>query len=322
MGALVDGVWRDEEHWTHRSDGRFVRQDSRFRERITADGSSGFRAEPGRYHLFVSLACPWAHRTLIFRKIKGLEETIDVSIVHWHMGADGWTFELGRGATGDTLLESTHLRDIYTHASPTYTGRVTVPILWDRQRATIVNNESAEIIRMLNSEFDTWARADVDFYPEALRDEIDAVNAPIYDHVNNGVYKCGFARSQEAYDSAVTRLFATLDALDERLATQRYLCGNVITEADWRLFTTLVRFDVVYHTHFKCNVRRIVDYDRLWGYVRELYQVAGVAETVDMHHIRHHYYGSHETLNPARIVAAGPTLDFDAPHGRDAVGAR
>lgn len=322
MGLLVDGVWQDRRYDTKASGGRFQRKESAFRNWITADGSAGpsgeagFQAAAGRYHLYVSLACPWAHRTLILRKLKGLEEIIPVSVVHWHMGAEGWTFEEGRGATGDPLNGTSHLHQIYTKADPHYTGRVTVPVLWDKERQTIVSNESAEIIRMFNSAFDGLTGSTLDLYPEALREEIDAVNRPIYDSVNNGVYKCGFATTQEAYEEAFDALFETLDDLEERLSRQRYLAGARITEADWRLFTTLVRFDPVYHGHFKCNRRRLADYPNLWDYTRELYQVPGVAETVDLHHIQHHYYGSHESINPTRIVPKGPAIDFTQPHDR------
>ncbi len=323
MGLLVDGVWQDRWYDTKSSGGRFKRKASAFRNWVTADGAAGpsgeggFKAEAGRYHLYVSLACPWAHRTLIFRKLKGLEEIIPVSVVHWFMGEEGWTFEPGPGATGDAVNGATRMHQVYTKADPTYTGRVTVPVLWDKERQTIVSNESSEIIRMFNSAFDGLTGSTLDFYPEALREEIDAINQPIYDTVNNGVYKCGFATSQEAYEEAFDALFATLDDLEERLSRQRYLAGDRITEADWRLFTTLLRFDPVYHGHFKCNRQRISDYPNLWNYTRELYQVPGVAETVDLHHIKHHYYASHETINPTRIVPKGPAIDFALPHDRD-----
>ncbi len=319
MGKLVEGIWRDEWYDTKRSGGRFQRSDSAFRDWVTADGSSGFKAEPGRYHLYVSLACPWAHRTLIFRKLKRLEEVISVDVVHWHMAENGWTFgnEDGDDAvTGDRILGKDFLHQVYTTAKADYTGRVTVPVLWDKRENTIVSNESAEIIRMLNGAFDEWGDAEVDFYPKALRSEIEAVNEPIYHRVNNGVYKAGFATTQSAYDQAFAELFETLDELEARLGRQRYLAGEVITEADWRLFTTLLRFDPVYHGHFKCNLRRLVDYPNLWGYTRELYQVPGVAETVNLHHIKQHYYASHRSVNPTGIVPRGPEIDFSAPHGR------
>jgi glutathionyl-hydroquinone reductase len=322
MGLLVEGIWRDQWYDTKSTGGRFVRQDSAFRNWITPDGSpgptgdGGFEAEPGRYHLYVSLACPWAHRTLIFRRLKGLEDAIGVSVVHWHMGDHGWELREAPGATGDRLYGSRYLYEIYARAKPDYTGRVTVPVLWDKRRQTIVNNESSEIIRMLNSAFDRIDAKGGDFYPAPLRAEIDRINAKVYDNVNNGVYKSGFATSQQAYDEAVSALFETLDELEERLARQRYLAGDRITEADWRLFTTLARFDAVYVGHFKCNLKRLVDYPNLWAYARELYQHPGVAETVNFQHIKHHYYGSHRTVNPTGIVPKGPIIDWDEPHGR------
>ena len=316
MGLLVEGQWQDKWYDTRKSGGRFQRQDSAFRSWVTADGSSGFKAEPGRYHLYVSLACPWAHRTLIVRALKRLEDAISVSVVHWHMGENGWEFREGPGATGDALHGARYLHEIYTRAKPDYTGRVTVPVLWDKQTGTIVNNESSEIIRMLNREFDAWAKPMPDLYPEDLRAEIDAINETVYATVNNGVYRAGFATTQEAYEEAVDTLFDSLDDLEERLSRRRYLAGDRITEADWRLFTTLVRFDPVYVGHFKCNKRRLADYPNLWAYTRELYQVPGVAETVDLHHIKHHYYGSHKTINPTGIVPKGPEIDFSAPHDR------
>ena len=319
MGKLVDGVWRDEWYDTKKSGGRFKRSDSAFRDWVTADGSSGFAAAPGRYHLYVSLACPWAHRTLIFRKLKRLEAVVSVDVVHWHMAENGWSFvnEDGDDAvTGDRVLGKDFLHQVYTTARPDYTGRVTVPVLWDKEKNTIVSNESAEIVRMLNGAFDAWGDAGLDLYPEALRAEIDAVNEPIYHRVNNGVYKAGFATSQAAYDQAFAELFETLDELEARLGRQRYLAGAAITEADWRLFTTLLRFDAVYHGHFKCNRRRLVDYPALWAYTRELYQVPGVAETVNLHHIKQHYYASHRGVNPTGIVPRGPEIDFTTPHGR------
>lgn len=326
MGLLIDGTWHDEWYDTSSSGGRFERQDSAFRNWVTADGSpgpsgeGGFAAEAGRYHLYVSLACPWAHRTLIFRKLKGLEEAIGVSVVHWHMAAHGWELresdEAGGGATGDRLYGLDYLWQLYVKAKPDYTGRVTVPTLWDRQRETIVTNESAEIIRMLNSAFDEVGAAEGDYYPQALREEVDRINARVYDTVNNGVYKAGFATTQAAYEQAVLPLFETLAWLDGLLAERRYLAGDRITEADWRLFTTLLRFDPVYHGHFKCNLKRLVDFPNLWPYARELYQQPGVAETVDLFHIKHHYYGSHGSVNPTGIVPLGPEIDFAEPHGR------
>jgi putative glutathione S-transferase len=323
MGLLVDGRWTDRWYDTTASGGRFLRQASAFRNWITPDGTpgptgeGGFRAEPGRYHLYVSLACPWAHRTLIFRALKGLETAISVSVVHWYMGKQGWTFEEGPGVVPDPILGAQRLCEVYLRSNPTYTGRVTVPVLWDKQRNAIVSNESAEIIRMLNSAFDHSGAAPGDFYPAELRDPIDAFNARIYATVNNGVYKAGFATTQAAYEEAVRPLFSTLDLLEDRLAAHRYLCGGRLTEADWRLFTTLVRFDSVYVGHFKCNLRRIVDYPNLWGFTRELYQYPGVAETTNFTHIKRHYFQSHDSINPTRIVPVGPDLDFLAPHGRE-----
>ncbi len=323
MGLLVDGKWQDKWYDTRKSGGRFERSASQFRNWVSSDGSpgpsgsGGFKAEPGRYHLYVSLACPWAHRTLIFRKLKGLEAMIDVSVVHWHMAGEGWTFETGAAATGDRLYGLERLHELYTRAKPDYSGRVTVPVLWDKQQATVASNESAEIIRMFNAAFDDVGAAPGDYYPKELRPEIDAVNARIYDTVNNGVYKAGFATTQEAYEEAVTELFASLDWLEERLSGQRYLVGDRLTEADWRLFTTLIRFDPVYVGHFKCNLRRLVDYPALWAYTRELYQQPGIAETVDFHHIKQHYYGSHGTINPGGVVPLGPLIDYREPHGRE-----
>ena len=327
MGLLVDGKWHDRWYDTKASGGRFVRSDSQFRNWITADGSpgptgeGGFRAEPGRYHLYVSLACPWAHRTLIFRKLKGLERLIDVSVVHWHMGEHGWTFERDEAASGDRVHGLDYLHEVYTRAVPDYSGRVTVPALFDKERQTIVSNESSEIIRMLNSAFDGIGAVPGDYYPTRLRRVIDEVNERVYDTVNNGVYKAGFATTQEAYEEAVTALFASLDWLEDRLQQQRYLVGERVTEADWRLFTTLLRFDPVYVGHFKCNLRRLVDYPGLWAYVRELFQWPGVRETVNMKHIKHHYYGSHGTINPTGIVPLGPVIDYEAPHDRDRLAA-
>ena len=322
MGHLVDGQWHDEWYDTAKTGGKFVRDTAKFRNWITADGSagpsgeSGFRAESGRYHLYVSLACPWAHRTLIFRALKGLTEHIGVSVVHPDMLSEGWELRTDYpGATGDTLYGLPFARDLYIKANPTVSGRVTVPILWDRTRETIVSNESSEIIRMFNTAFDSITGNSDDYWPEDLRDAIDPVNARIYDTLNNGVYKAGFATSQSAYDAAIGPLFDTLDWLNERLSQNRYLMGDRLTEADWRLFTTLIRFDAVYHTHFKCNRARIVDYPDLWGYLRELYQWPGVADTVNFDHITRHYYYSHDTINPHRIIPTGPVLDLTAAHG-------
>jgi putative glutathione S-transferase len=320
---LVEGRWQDKWYDTDKSGGRFERSESQFRNWITADGSpgprgeGGFPAEPGRYHLYVSLACPWAHRTLIFRAIKRLAGRIDVSVVHWHMGELGWTFASAPGATGDRLYGLDYLHQLYTKADPVYSGRVTVPVLWDRQRETIVNNESAEIIRMLNSAFDGIGAAEGDYYPPELHQEIDALNERIYGTVNNGVYRAGFATTQGAYEEAFEALFESLDWLEERLSRQRYLTGERVTEADWRLLTTLFRFDPVYVGHFKCNKRRLVDYPALWRFTRELYAWPGVAETVDLEHIKGHYYTSHPTINPSRIVPKGPEIDYAAPAGRE-----
>ncbi|MEN8893757.1 glutathione S-transferase family protein [Planktotalea arctica] len=323
MGLLVDGVWKDQWYDTKSSGGAFKRSTAKFRNWITADGSAGpsgaggFAAQSGRYHLYVSYACPWAHRTLIFRALKGLTEHITISAVHPDMLSQGWTFETdAHGASGDTLYGLPFARDIYTKADPTISGRVTVPILWDKQRETIVSNESSEIIRMFNSAFDGIMGNTDDYWPEEMRADIEEVNARIYDTINNGVYKAGFATTQAAYDAAITPLFDSLDWLEARLAEQRYLMGDRMSEADWRLFTTLVRFDPVYHLHFKCNRSRIVDYPNLWAYTRDLFQVPGVEETVNMHHIVRHYHYSHDTINPNRIIPINPELDFAQPHGR------
>ena len=316
MGTMIDGEWHKEDNRTE-SDGRFVRATTSFRDAVTADGSSGFKAEPGRYHLYVSHACPWAHRTMIVRALRGLEDVISVSVVDPYMGEDGWHFSDGPGCIPDSVNGTRFLREVYKLARDDYTGRISVPVLWDRRERTIVNNESAEIIRMLNTAFNGWGDGEPDLYPAALRDEIDAVNEPIYENINNGVYKTGFSRSQAAYEDAFDALFATLDDLEERLGAQRYLAGASITEADWRFFPTLVRFDAVYVGHFKCNKRRIEDYPNLSNYLRELYQYPGVADTVNMAHIKGHYYGSHVSVNPSRIVPKGPVLDFTRPHDRD-----
>ena len=320
MGLLVNGEWKDRWYDTDETGGTFERDTSRFRSWVTPDGApgpsgeGGFAAASGRYHLYVSLACPWAHRTLILRALKGLEPHIGVSVVHPDMMSDGWELRDDHpGATGDRLMGLRYLRDVYLRADPNCSGRVTVPVLWDAERGTIVSNESAEIVRMLNSAFDAITGDDQDFRPEPLRDEIEAVNGPVYDHVNNGVYKAGFATTQEAYDAAVRPLFDTLGDLDRRLAARTFLVGDAPTEADWRLFTTLVRFDAVYHGHFKCNRRRIVDYANLWPYARRLYQWPGVAGTVGFDHITRHYHFSHETVNPHRIVPIGPDVDWEEP---------
>ena len=322
MGLLVNGEWKDQWYSTKETGGKFVRMDAGFRNWITADGSAGptgdggYKAEAGRYHLYISHACPWANRTAIFRNLKGLQDAIDVSVVHHFMGSDGWTFEKEEGADGDTLQGFPFMRDVYTAAKPDYSGRVTVPVLWDKETSTIVSNESSEIIRMFNSAFDAIADTSHDYYPEALRPQIDEINERVYHTLNNGVYKCGFATTQEAYEEAFGPLFDTLDWLEDILSKNRYLVGDVVTEADWRLFTTLVRFDPVYVGHFKCNKKRIRDYENLWNYTLELYQWPGVAETVNHRHIKAHYYASHETINPTRIVPKGPEIDFSAPHNR------
>ena len=322
MGLLVDGQWQDKWYDTEASGGRFVREDAGFRNWVTADGSAGptgvggFKAEANRYHLYVSLACPWAHRTTIYRKLKGLEDMISLSVVHPFMGDKGWTFAEGAGVIADPIVNASYLYEVYVAAKPNYTGRVTVPILWDKKTNTIVSNESSEIIRMLNSAFDEVGATDVSFLPSELLAEIDTINEFVYSAVNNGVYKAGFATTEAAYKEAVVTLFDALDTLEARLADQRYLLGDTITEADWRLFTTLVRFDAVYVGHFKCNIRRIVDYPNLWGYLRDLYQVPGIAETVSIEHIKAHYYTSHANINPTRIIPVGPVLDFNEPHDR------
>lgn len=320
MGLLIDGVWHDRWYDTAKTGGRFVRTETAFHGQITPDGSSGFKAEAGRYHLYVSLACPWAHRALIFRKLKRLENIVSLSVVDWLMAEQGWTFSDRPGCIPDSVNGARFLHQIYVKAKPGYTGRVTVPVLWDRKTGTIVNNESAEIIRLFNSAFGALpgVNSELDLSPAELRPEIDEINARIYDTVNNGVYKAGFATTQAAYEEAVGALFATLDELEALLARQPYLVGGRLTEADWRLFTTLVRFDPVYVGHFKCNLRRLIDYPNLWRYARSLYQVPGVAETVNMAHIKGHYYQSHRTINPTGVVPAGPEIDITAPSGRAA----
>ena len=317
MGKLIDGVWQTEAFAPETEGGRFVRPDSPFRNWVSRDGDSGFPAEAGRYHLYVSLACPWAHRTLILRKLKGLEEAITVSVVDPIMGDQGWHFSDGPGCVPDTVNGCDYLREVYVLGDPRYTGRVTVPLLWDKVAGAAVSNESADIIRMLNSEFDDIADDRIDFYPPDLRDAIERINAWVYDDINNGVYKTGFAQTQSAYEEAYDALFAALDGVEGRLGEHRYLVGNRVTEADWRLFTTLVRFDPVYVGHFKCNRQRIADFPNLANYLRELYQVPGVAETVNLDHIKRHYYGSHPGLNPTGIVPKGPVLDYGAAHDRD-----
>jgi putative glutathione S-transferase len=317
MGYLLNGAWNDGWYDTAKTAGEFVRPEAKFRNRIAADGSSDYPAEPGRYHLYVSRACPWAHRTIIFRVLKELENAISVSVVEPVMSSEGWAFS---PELPDHVNGFSHLHQLYTKKVPRYTGRVTVPVLWDRTRSEIVNNESAEIIRMFNSEFAAHVPRGRDYYPQELRREIDEINAFIYENINNGVYRCGFAGTQSAYDAAVRRLFSALAVLEKRLSRARYLVGGTLTEADWRLFTTLVRFDAVYHGHFKCNLQRIEDHPNLCGYVRDLYQIPRIAETVDLDHIKRHYYMSHEHINPSRIVPLGPTLDFRRPHHRERVG--
>ena len=313
MGQMIDGVWHSDEDLAHARNGHFERPPTRFRGTVEPGGAHPPAA--GRYHLYVSLACPWAHRALIVRKLKGLDGTIGLSVVHWLMREDGWTFKAGPGVIPDPGGAAL-LHEIYRRSDPRYTGRVTVPVLWDRETGTIVNNESSEVIRILNSAFDGLDATRLDLYPAEHRAEIDAVNARVYETVNNGVYRAGFATTQAAYEAAFGPLFATLDWLDERLTGRTYLVGDAMTEADWRLFTTLVRFDAVYHGHFKCNRRRIADYPALWDYARHLYQWPGVRETVDLDHIKGHYYGSHRNINPTGIVPLGPDLDWDAPSDR------
>ena len=328
MGLLVDGKWHDTWYDTAKTGGKFVRSQSQFRNWITADGSpgptgrGGFRAEAGRYHLYVSLACPWASRVMILRALKGLEGMISLSVVNPYMGKDGWTFAPGPGVIADPVAGADFLYQVYLRADPTYSGRVTVPVLWDLHANTLVSNESAEIIRMLNTEFDGIGAKPGDYAPADLLADIDAVNADVYDNVNNGVYKAGFATDQAVYEQAAGNVFATLDRLEALLARQRYLLGARITEADWRLFTTLIRFDAVYHGHFKCNRRRLVDYPNLWAYTREMYQWPGIAATVDFDHITQHYYRSHPTINPNGIVPVGPVLDLMEPAGREGLGAK
>ena len=312
MGLLQNGKWVDKWYDTSSLGGHFMRKESQFRNWVTSDGrpgetgTGGFIAEPGRYHLYVSLACPWAHRTLIFRSLKGLEKMISVSVVNWYMAENGWTFLDGNGVIGDTENNADFLYEVYTKADENYSGRVTVPILWDKEQKTIVSNESSEIIRMFNSAFEKLGANSFDYYPSRLRVEIDEINKRIYDTLNNGVYRCGFSTTQEAYDEAIIPLFETLDWIETILDSKKYLTGDDITEADWRLFTTLIRFDPVYVGHFKCNIKRISDYSNISKYMLNLYNQPGIAETVNMEHIKKHYYQSHETLNPSRIVPIGP----------------
>jgi len=322
MGLLQDGKWVDQWYDTKATKGRYVRKEAQFRNWITADGSpgptgtGGFKAEAGRYHLYVSHACPWAHRTMIFRTLKGLEDMISVSVVHWFMRHDGWTFAPGDGVIADDVNNAKFMHQVYTAADPKFSGRVTVPVLWDKHNTTIVNNESSEIIRMFNSPFDGVGAKPGDFYPENLRAKIDQLNARVYDTLNNGVYKSGFAGNQEAYEEAVIPLFETLDWLEDILSRHRYLTGNTATEADWRLFTTLIRFDPVYVGHFKCNLKTIAEYPNLSNFIRDLYQHENVSATVHMDHIKNHYYASHDTINPTGVVPLGPVQDLDAVHDR------
>ncbi len=322
MGRMVDGVWHGKDDFPTDGGGHFTRPDSVLRNWVTADGSpgptgrGGFKAEPGRYHLYIARACPWAHRTMIFRALKGLEAMIDYSVTHWLMLEDGWTFAPGPGVTGDTIGGAAFMHEVYARSDAAYTGRVTVPVLWDRQTNSIVSNESADIIRMFNAAFDAVGAKAGDYYPSALRGDIDAVNDRVYQTVNNGVYRCGFATTQAAYEEAVGPLFESLNWLEEILARQPYLVGDAPTEADWRLFTTLLRFDPVYVGHFKCNIRQLVEYPNLWAYTRALYQAPGIRETVDFDHIKKHYYQSHRAINPRGIVPVGPQRDFEAPSPR------
>ena len=311
MGLLIEGKWNDKWYDTKSTSGRFIRKASQFRNWITQDGSpgssgkGGFRAQAGRYHLYVSLACPWAHRTLIFRKLKGLEDIISISVAHYLMGSNGWNFNKTEGVIPDSINNSKYLYEVYLKSSKDYSGRVTVPVLWDKETNQIVSNESSEIIRMFNSAFNKVGAIEGDYYPTELQEQIDNLNIKIYDTVNNGVYKAGFATTQQAYEDAVIPLFKTLDELEIILSDQRFLVSDQITEADWRLFTTLIRFDPVYFCHFKCNIKRMADYKNLSRYLKELYEIPGVKETVNLDHIKKHYYMSHETLNPSRIVPLG-----------------
>ena len=317
MGLLVDGQWVDQWYDTKKTGGRFVRTQTQFRNWITADGSAGptgqagYKAEANRYHLYVSLACPWASRTLMIRTLKGLEDMISISVVHPLMLEHGWTFEEGEGVIGDPIFQARYLHEIYTAVKPDYTGRVTVPVLFDKKTKTIVNNESSEIIRMLNTAFDGLGAKPGNYVPDQWLEEIDTVNDFVYHRINNGVYKAGFATKQEVYEEEVTTLFAALDQMEERLAGQDYLVGNRLTEADIRLFTTLVRFDTVYFGHFKCNLKPLTAYPNLWAYTKRIYQLPGMAQTVNFDHIKRHYYGSHKTINPTGVIPLGPTLDWD-----------
>lgn len=319
LGILSGGKWiprREQED----EQGKFVRPSTTFRDKITADGSSGFKAELGRYHLYISWACPWAHRTAIMRRLKGLEDAIGLSVVAAEIDQNSWEFShTEAGTIPDTVNHSNYLWEVYLQADPNYSGRVTVPVLWDKQTGTIVNNESREIVKMFDTQFDAYAKNKVNFYPEKLQKVIDETSDAIYQPINNGVYRAGFATTQSAYNEAVTELFAELDHWEGVLAEQRYLCGDRITEADWFMFTTLLRFDAVYYVHFKCNLRRIIDYPNLWNYLKDLYQQPGVKETCNLDHIKRHYYRSHPHVNPTRIVPKGPIIDFTEAHNRDRV---
>ena len=327
MGLLIDGTWQDKWYDTSSTGGHFKRTEAVFRHWITADGSAGptgdagFKAEAGRYHLFASYACPWVHRVLIYRALKGLESMIDMSFVHWYMAENGWSFQPDDdGVVGDKLFGNDLMYQVYLQADSNFTGRVTVPVLWDKQNGTIVSNESSEIIRMLNSAFDDIGALPGDYYPEEHRAEIDAINDRIYHSLNNGVYKSGFATTQDAYNEAVSPLFDTMEWLEDSLATKRFLCGSQPTEADWRLLPTLLRFDPVYYGHFKCNLKRLVDYPNLWAYTRDLYQWPGIKSTCNFEHAKRHYLESHDTINPHRIVPIGPQINFDEPHDRAKLG--
>lgn len=320
MGMLVDGTWQDVWYDTDKSEGRFQRESARFRDWLTANSDDRFAAEPGRYHLYVSLACPWAHRTLIMRELKGLADAIGVSVVSPLMLENGWTFKRNEGSTGDQLADRDFMHQVYTAAAPDYTGRVTVPVLWDTHHGTIVSNESADILRMLNSAFNDITGNHTDYYPAALKERIDTWNDRIYPAINNGVYRAGFATTQAAYEEAYDEVFAELDHIDGHLASHRYLAGDTLTEADIRLFTTLIRFDAVYHGHFKCNRQRLAEYRHIPGYIRDLYQLPGVAGTVNFDHIKTHYYASHTMINPTGVVPKGPATDFNAPHHRESIG--
>lgn len=322
MGLLVEGKWQDTWYNTKGNDGKFKREQAQLRNWITTSGEAGptgkagFKAESGRYHLYVSLACPWAHRTLIFRHLKDLEQHISVSVVSPDMLSEGWTFDKPSGSTGDDLFNFDFMHQVYTRNNPTYTGRVTVPVLWDKQQNCIVSNESSEIIRMFNSAFNELTGNELDFYPEADKQRIDEMNELVYHSINNGVYKAGFATSQQAYEEAYVALFDGLDKIEEILSHQRYLTGAKVTEADWRLFTTLIRFDPVYFGHFKCNKKQLEQYPNIAGYIRDLYQTQKVAETVDFYHIKRHYYYSHTMINPTQVVPTGPDIDYLTEHGR------